>query len=121
MSDSILKEVNGTLVTNTDIRPPNDWTNDYEDMGGDMLWGEYGDVAEICKSYGFDGIVKPLFAMQSYTGEAISIFEVNEKHYIYNAIEGSLYQINDPTDLQTIVNIIDDDSKGLTHLEIEPL
>lgn len=42
-------------------------------MGGDIQWGEYGDVGEICKGYDLIGTVKPLFAMQSYTGEAISL------------------------------------------------
>lgn len=88
-------------------------------MGGDMQWGEYGDVGEVCKGYDLNGTVKPLFAMQSYTGEAISLFELSGKHYIYNAIEGSLYLINKPDDLQTIVEIIDDPDKGMGALEIE--
>ncbi|KAM0188810.1 hypothetical protein ACHAPI_010419 [Fusarium lateritium] len=120
MSDNV-KEVNGTLVTNTDVSPPDDWTNNYEDMGGDMQWGEYGDVAELCQGYGLEGTVKPLFAMQSYTGEAISLFELSGNHYIYNAIEGTVYQIHEPTDLQTIVKTMDDPDQGMSMLEIEQL
>ncbi|CAJ0547360.1 Ff.00g041140.m01.CDS01 [Fusarium sp. VM40] len=120
MSDTV-KEVNGTIVTNTDIEPPADWTNNYEDIGGDMLWGEYGDVAEVVKGYDLDGTVKPLFAMQSYTGEAISLFELSGNHYLYNAIEGSLYQITRPNDLATIVSVIGDKNQGLSGLEIEAL
>ncbi|UZP40405.1 hypothetical protein NXS19_008221 [Fusarium pseudograminearum] len=118
MSDNV-KEVNGRIVTNTDVRPPNDWTNNYEDMGGDMQWGEFGDTSEITKGYGLEGTVKPLFAMQPYTGEAISLFELSGKHYLYNAIEGSLYQVNQPNDLQSIVSTIDDPEKGMAFLEIE--
>jgi hypothetical protein len=103
------------------VAPPADWTNNYDDMGGDMQWGEFGDVAEFVKGYGLDGTVKPLFAMQSYTGEAISLFELSGNHYLYNAIEGSLYQIKNPTDLQSIVKTIDDPDKGMSSLEIEPL
>ncbi|KAM0344459.1 hypothetical protein ACHAPU_007431 [Fusarium lateritium] len=120
MNDNV-KEVNGVLVTNTDVNPPSDWTNDYEEMGGDMQWGEYGDVAEIVKGYGFDGTVKPLFGMKAYTGEAISLFELSGNHYIYNHIEGSLYQIREPNDLATIVSTIDDVDRGLSALEIEEL
>lgn len=90
-------------------------------MGGDMLWGECGDVFELARGYGLDGTVKPLFAMQSYTGEAISLFELSGNHYLYNAIEGSLYQIQNPTDLQTIVSTIDDPDQGMASLEIEAL
>ncbi|KAF5659014.1 hypothetical protein FHETE_9642 [Fusarium heterosporum] len=116
----ITKEVNGVLVTNTDeIEPPSDWTNVYEDIGGDMQWGEDGDVAELANTYGIEGTVKPLFAMQSYTGEALSLFEINGSHYLYNAIEASLYQICQPDDLKTIVTMIDE--SGMNGLEIEAL
>ncbi|KAI6758138.1 hypothetical protein SNK05_010681 [Fusarium graminearum] len=98
-----------------------DLTNDYKDMGGDMQWGEFGDVAELAKGYCLDGTVKPLFAMESYTGEAMSLFELSGKHYLYNAIEGSLYQVNQPNDLQSIVSTIDDPEKCLSELEIEAL
>ncbi|PTD06049.1 hypothetical protein FCULG_00000063 [Fusarium culmorum] len=112
----------GTIKAAFDIvTPPNDWTNNYEDMGGDMQWGEFGDVSELAKGYGLDGTVKPLFAMQSYTGEAISLFELSGNHYLYNAIEGSLYQIHQPNDLQTIASTIDDPDKGMSSLEIEAL
>ncbi|QPC60793.1 hypothetical protein HYE67_003024 [Fusarium culmorum] len=112
----------GTIKAAFDIvTPPNDWTNNYEDMGGDMQWGEFGDVSELAKGYGLDGTVKPLFAMQSYTGEAISLFELRGNHYLYNAIEGSLYQIHQPNDLQTIASTIDDPDKGMSSLEIEAL
>ncbi|RGP60888.1 hypothetical protein FSPOR_10389 [Fusarium sporotrichioides] len=119
--NDIVKEVNGTLITNTNVEPPSDWTNIYEDMGGDMQWGEYGDVAELAKGYGLDGTVKPLFAMQSYTGEAISLFELSGKHYLYNAIEGALYHIQQPDDLQAIVETIDDPEKGMSGLDIDQL
>lgn len=91
-------------------------------MGGDMQWGQYGDVAELIKGYGLNGDVKPLFAMKAYTGEALSLFELGDSQYfLYNAIEGSLYQINDPSDLQTIVSAIDDENRGLGALDIEAL
>ncbi|KAJ5982400.1 hypothetical protein N7451_012500 [Penicillium sp. IBT 35674x] len=116
---NIIKEVDGTLVTNTDIEPPNDWTNNYEDMGGDMQWSEYGEFTELVKAYGLTGTVKPLFAMASYTGEAISLFELSDNHYIYNAISDSLFRIDNPTDPQTIVSTIDDPDQGMAMLDIE--
>jgi hypothetical protein len=86
-----------------------------------MQWGEYGDIAELVKSYGLDGTVKPLFAMKAHTGEAISLFELSGNHYLYNAIDGSLFQITQPNDLETIVSVIGDENKGLSALEIEGL
>jgi hypothetical protein len=90
-------------------------------MGGDMLWGEGGDVPGVAKEYGLSGEVKPLFAMQSYTGEAISLFDLSGSHYIYNGIEGSLYKVKEPNDLRKIVETINDPNKGMRALEIEAL
>lgn len=86
-----------------------------------MEWGPEGDVPSIASNYGVEGVVKPLFAMQSWTGEAMSLFEAGSgEFYLYNAIEGSLFQIIKPTDLQSIASTIDDPDKGgLGGLEIE--
>lgn len=98
------------------------WTNDYEEMGGDMQWGAGGEVSMLAQEYGFEGEIKPLFAMQPYTGEAISLFEVgNGQYFLFNAIESSLFQIKSPSDLETIVSIVDDESQGLGALDIEAL
>jgi hypothetical protein len=59
--------------------------------------------------------------MKAYTGEALSLFELGGNHYLYNAIEGSLYRIVQPNDLETIVSLIGDENQGLSALEIEPL
>lgn len=85
------------------------------------MWGEYGDVAQMVQEYALDGTVKPLFAMKSYTGEAMSLFELSGNHYLYNAIERSLYQIRQPDDLETIISVIGDENQGLSALDIEAL
>lgn len=90
-------------------------------MGGDAQWSQYGDVPELTRGSGLDGTVNPIFAMESWTGEAMSLFELSGDHYLYNAIEGSLYKICDPTDLQTIASTIDDQDQGISALEIEAL
>ncbi|KAF4468859.1 hypothetical protein FALBO_4246 [Fusarium albosuccineum] len=87
-----------------------------------MQWGKFGDVAGLVRNYGIEGAVKPLFAMCAYTGEVMSLFEVGGgQHFLYNAIDGSLFQIRSPTDLATIASTIDDEDQGLGALEIEPL
>ncbi|KAF5238816.1 hypothetical protein FAUST_5319 [Fusarium austroamericanum] len=139
MRDNI-KEVDGTLVTDTDVgtrrplqdratydwpaekfAPPSYWTNVYEDMGGDVQWDKDGDVEILVKGYGLSGTVKPLFSMQPYTGESISLLELSGSYYLYNAIERSLCLIVEPNDLATIVSTLDDEDRGLAGLEIEPL
>lgn len=89
-------------------------------MGGDMQWGPEGDVAQVAQSYGLDGEIKPLFAMQSWTGEAMSLFQVgSSEFFLYNAIDGSLYEIVQLNDLQSIVSVIGDPERGLGALDIE--
>ncbi|KAJ4248381.1 hypothetical protein NW762_012712 [Fusarium torreyae] len=117
---SNLQSVDGRVVTTTEIDIPPDWTNVYEDMGGDMLWGSNGDVTEMIRGCGIEGEVKPLFAKEPYTGEALSLFEVEENQFfLYNAMEGSIYRIDVPDDLQAIAAIIDDENQGLAALDIE--
>jgi hypothetical protein len=67
--------------------------------------------------------LKPLYGMEPWTGEAMSLFEAGSpsSFYIYNAIDGSLFKINAPNDLATIVDHINDDGKGLGTLDIEQI
>ncbi|KAF4464466.1 hypothetical protein FALBO_8694 [Fusarium albosuccineum] len=104
------------------VPPPTAWTNDYEEIGGDMRWGEFGDIAEELRGRGIDGEIKPLFGMQPFTGEVMVLFQVGgNQFYLHNAIDGSLFQILSPSDLPTIASIIDDEDKGLGALEIEEI
>ncbi|KAM0339011.1 hypothetical protein ACHAPU_011112 [Fusarium lateritium] len=112
----------GVVVTDNGIAPPNDWTNSYEDMGGDMLWGEGGQMEDEVRGRGLDGDIKPHFGMAPYTGEAVYLFELGDgQFFFYNAIDGSMLQIRDQSDLKTIVDILDDDNKGLPSLDIEEI
>ena len=91
-------------------------------MGGDMQWGPSGDVFELVQGYGLEGEPQPLYATQPYTGEAMSLFQLgSSEFYFYHAIEGSLYRIVTPSNLEDIAAILDDESRGLPALEIEAL
>lgn len=65
--------------------------------------------------------MKPLFAMEAWTGENLSLFEAGAttQFFIYNRIEGSLYRINAPNTLEDIVELLGDEDKGLTSLAME--
>ncbi|OJJ86649.1 uncharacterized protein ASPGLDRAFT_33545 [Aspergillus glaucus CBS 516.65] len=116
-----LQNVNGRLVT-TNVEPPSAWTRDYEEMGGDMMWGPEGDVCELLRAMGINDNVQPLFTMKSYTGGAMSLLEVGSgSFYFYNASDESLYVINHPSDLKSIAAFIDDENLGLNSLDIEEL
>ncbi|KAH6967636.1 hypothetical protein AUP68_17069 [Ilyonectria robusta] len=120
-----LQIVDGRQVTVTDVNPPKGWTNDYIEMGGEIQWGLSGDATSRALAYGIEGDVKPLFATQSWTGQTIVLFEAvfeagSSLFFLYNAIETTLFQIMQPTDLQSIVSTIGDEDKGgLAGLELE--
>jgi hypothetical protein len=91
-------------------------------MGGDLQWGPDGEVNNVLQTHGIDGHAQPLFAMESYTGQALSLFEVgSDNFYLYNPLGGALYVIKNPSDLESIVAFIDDENKGLGSLAIEAL
>jgi hypothetical protein len=89
-------------------------------MGGDLTWGPEGDVNQLLGEKGIDGNAQPLFAMESYTGEAISLLEVGSgSFYLYDAIQGSLYVINHPSDLKSIAATIDNENSRVASLDVE--
>lgn len=74
----------------------------------------------LAEASGIEGVIKPLFAMQDWTGETMSLFQAGDwEFFLYNSIEGSLFQIMAPTDVQSIVSVIGDEDKGLAGLDIE--
>ncbi|KAM0186533.1 hypothetical protein ACHAPI_011662 [Fusarium lateritium] len=110
----------GVIVTDNGIPPPMNWTNSYEDMGGDMMWAEGGQIEEEVRGRGIDGDIRPHYGMAPYTGEALYLFEVGSgRFFFYNAIDGSMLQIRDRSDLQSIVSVLDDENQGLPALDIE--
>lgn len=112
------KVVDGVVVTNTDVPPPRDWTNVYEDIGGDMRWNE--DMEEMVKARGIDGDVQPFYGTCSYTGETLFLMQVGGKgFFFYNALEDSMYYVRGNLSLEKIVSGLD--QQGLNAFDLEEL
>ncbi|KAF4956036.1 hypothetical protein FSARC_11688 [Fusarium sarcochroum] len=112
----------GIMVTDNGIPPPSNWTNSFEDMGGDMMWAEGGQIEEEVRGRGLDEDIRPHYGMAPYTGEALYLFEVGSgRFFLFNAIDGSMLAINGQSDLQSIVSILDDEDQGLSALDIEEI
>ncbi|KAF5539468.1 hypothetical protein FMEXI_8958 [Fusarium mexicanum] len=78
------EEVDGVLVTKCEYPPPSpEWTNSYQEMGGDEYWGEGGKVSEALESRGLSGNIKPLFAMDVESGSPFTLFELGGKFYFF--------------------------------------
>ncbi|KAF5723995.1 hypothetical protein FMUND_1316 [Fusarium mundagurra] len=112
-----IKVVDGVAVT-TDVPPPLDWTNNYEEIGGDMRWNE--DMEQMVQDRGLEGDIQPLYGKCSYTGEALFLMQVGGKDFIFwNAFDNSMYRVNGNLTLEKIVAGLDD--KGLDAFDLEVL
>ncbi|CEI60020.1 unnamed protein product [Fusarium venenatum] len=106
--------VDGVLVTKCDYpSPTEEWTNNYQDMGGDEYWGEGGKVSEILESHGLNGDIKPLFALDVESGEPYTLFELNGTYYFINVADDSLERVTYPQELAEILGTITDPDAGL--------
>ncbi|KAH7179040.1 uncharacterized protein B0J16DRAFT_386861 [Fusarium flagelliforme] len=96
---NITKVVDGVAVTDTDVSPPQDWTNVYDEI---------------------DGEVQPFFGTCSYTGEAMFLMQVGGRNFIFwNALDDSMYRVNGNSRLQKIVQGLDE--AGLNAFELEEI
>ncbi|CAF3498823.1 hypothetical protein QX201_000160 [Fusarium graminearum] len=112
------KVVDGVFVTDTDVPPPRDWTNVYDEIGGDMRWNE--DFDEMVKERGLYGNVKPLYGSCSYTGEALYLMEVGDQSFFFwNALDDSMYRVNGGMSLEKIVASLDE--QGMNGLDLEEI
>ncbi|UZP32311.1 hypothetical protein NXS19_000127 [Fusarium pseudograminearum] len=110
------KVVDGVVVTNTDVAPPQDWTNVYDEIGGDMRWND--DLDDMVRDRGIDGNVKPLYGTCSYMGEALYLMEVGDMGFFFwNALDDSMCGVNGDMSLENIVATLDKDGLGGLDLE----
>jgi hypothetical protein len=86
-----------------------------------MLWGQAGQMEDEVRSRGIDGDIRPHYGMAPCTGEALYLFEVGSGKFFFNAIDGSMLQVKDQNDLKSIVDILDDENRGLPALDIEEI
>ncbi|KAF4452366.1 hypothetical protein F53441_4775 [Fusarium austroafricanum] len=97
--------------------PPNEeWTKNYQDMGGDEYWGESSKVFEVLESRGLNGDVKPLFALDAESGKPYTLLELNGTFYFFNADDDSLERITYPQELGEILGTITDPDSGLNDI-----
>lgn len=133
--------VDGILVTKCDVCNPNrnngshsllltahkypqpteEWTNDYQQMGGDEVWGEGGKVSEVLERHGLSGDIKPLFALDAESGAPYTLFELGGTFYFFNASDDSLERITYPTALGEILGYISYPDAGLDDILTKPV
>lgn len=66
------------------VKPPANWLDDPELLGGDEQWGPAGTLAEILKGTPVDtSSMKPLFALAPWKGVSRSILPPSQVHPIF--------------------------------------
>ncbi|KAF5593545.1 uncharacterized protein FSUBG_9780 [Fusarium subglutinans] len=109
------KVVDGVIVTTCEYPPPTEeWTENYQEMGGDEYWGEGGKVSEVLESRGLSGNIKPLFALDAESGSPYTLFELDGTFYFFTAADDSLERIDYPDNLGEILGTIGDPDDGLS-------
>ncbi|KAF5667492.1 hypothetical protein FDENT_12084 [Fusarium denticulatum] len=79
-----------------------------------------GQMEDEVRGRGIDGDIRPHYGIAPWTGEELYLFEVGSgKFFVFNAIDGSMLQVRDQSDLKSIVDILDDENKGLPALDID--
>ncbi|KAI2465285.1 hypothetical protein F4781DRAFT_35784 [Annulohypoxylon bovei var. microspora] len=116
------KTVSGRVVTAAEATPPPGWSTDYADMGGDEEWSEDGVIVSMLESASISTeVLKPLFAMEAYTGGSLALFEAGStgstQYYFYSPIEGSLWRITELSNLTSITEAIK--NNGAKSLKVE--
>ncbi|SCV50452.1 uncharacterized protein FFB14_11443 [Fusarium fujikuroi] len=79
--------------------PTEEWTNYYQEMGGDGYWGEGGKVSDVLERQGLSGDIKLLFALDAESEAPFTLFELGGTFYFITAADDSLERITYPTAL----------------------
>ncbi|KAF5598637.1 hypothetical protein FPCIR_2934 [Fusarium pseudocircinatum] len=111
--------VDGVLVVDCGYNPPTEeWTNNYQDMGGDEYWGEGGKVYQVLESRGLSGNLKPLFALGAESGAPYTLLQLDAKFYFFSADDETLERIDYPNNLGEILGTIGDPDGGLGEISM---
>jgi hypothetical protein len=90
-------------------------TNSFEELGGEESWGKIGCMKTFLASSGISATdMKPLFAMEAWTGSDMQLFEAGSptEFYFHNPIDDSIHRITGLDTLEKIVDWLNDEDKG---------
>ena len=99
---------------------PQGWTNDIRVFGLDLPWETVFEGPYIAETFGLEN---PQFVMitSQETGEPLVIFQSNECTYICNQIEGNVFEITKPKDLDSILSILRQGDAGMKALKMKKM
>ena len=95
--------MSGMMVT-----PPPDWTTDDEYLNAAAMWADNGDGSKLAKGHNLPAPYTPIMCTLPQSGDALYLFSAGgSKHYLWNRIEDSLFEVTSPNTQQEIIDNID--------------
>lgn len=99
------------------ISPPNGWTTDTYYLAIDFLWeSENGNGHRLAQKYGLNS-PQPIMCTTPETGEGLYMFESNNRFYIWNQMDGDIWEITKSQDFDKILETMC--QKGLGPLKLK--
>jgi hypothetical protein len=96
--------------------PPKGWTTDKEEMEYDYIWADKeSDVHIMAKSYGLKS-PQPIMCHTPESGGCMTMFQSGSKYYLWNPIQGGIWEIMTSMDLVDIITQMD--KLGLGSLKV---
>src|SRR5204863_7417223 len=100
------------------ISPPTRWTTDSFYLAVDFVWDENGDGWKMARKYGLNS-PRAVMCTTPETGELLYMFESGNKFYIWNQVDGDVWEITRCQDLNEILEIMD--KKGFGSLKLKDI
>jgi hypothetical protein len=97
--------------------PPKGWTTDKVEMEYDYMWADKeSDVHIMAKSYGLKSPQPIMTNSTRESGGCTTMFQSGSKYYLWNAMEGEIWEIVTSMNLVDIITQID--KLGLGSLKV---
>ena len=98
------------------IKPSKDWTTDKKEMGYDCYWANRDcDGQRIVRNHGLKW-ARPIMRSTPQSGDFLHMFQSGSKYYLWNPVEGGIFEIVTSMDLEGIVAEIDKPRLGSLEL-----
>ena len=89
------------------MKPPKGWTTDKKEMGYDFYWANKDSRGQrIVRKHGLKP-AQPIMCCTRDSGDCLHMFQSGGKYYIWNPIEGGIWEIVTSMGLVDIVTEID--------------
>ncbi|RWA09796.1 hypothetical protein EKO27_g5286 [Xylaria grammica] len=98
------RDMSGNTQKGSTSDVPNGWTDKYEGMGSDAIWGDDGVGTLMAADLGLPKPTPKLALLED--GGGLYIFDASSQLYMWNALEGDTYKVVSPTSFNDVKKLI---------------